>query len=110
VLNVQGTLNYPSVGQIIYKTGRTTGTTGARVARVCVDTLVSDPDGTYGALCSIEVATGSFIASGDSGSSVWTYNGVGPIITGIVSYGSSNTGGFSPWGGVVKELGAVTVR
>jgi hypothetical protein len=110
VLNVQGTLNYPSVGQTIYKTGRTTGLTRATVARVCVDTLVTDPDGTYGALCSMEVATGSFIAGGDSGSSVWTYNGVGPIITGIVSYGSSNTGGFSPWGGVVKEFGAVTVR
>jgi hypothetical protein len=110
VLNVQGTLNYPSVGQTIYKTGRTTGLTRATVARVCVDTLVSDPDGTYGALCSVEVATGSFIAGGDSGSSVWTYNGVGPIITGIVSYGSSNTGGFSPWGGVVREFGAVTVR
>ena len=110
VLNVQGTLNYPSVGQTIYKTGRTTGLTRATVARVCVDALVSDPDGTYGALCSVEVATGSFIAGGDSGSSVWTYNGVGPIITGIISYGSSNTGGFSPWGGVVKEFGAVTVR
>jgi hypothetical protein len=110
VLNVQGTLNYPSVGQTIYKTGRTTGLTRATVARVCVDTLVSDPDGTYGALCSVEVATGSFIAGGDSGSSVWTYNGVGPVITGIVSYGSSNTGGFSPWGGVVREFGTVTVR
>jgi hypothetical protein len=110
VLNVQGTLNYPSVGQTIYKTGRTTGLTRATVARVCVDTLVTDPDGTYGALCSVEVATGSFIAGGDSGSSVWTYNGVGPIITGIVSYGSSRTGGFSPWGGVVREFGTVTVR
>ncbi len=111
VLNVQGTLNYPSVGQTIYKTGRTTGLTRASVARVCVDTLVSEPDGnTYGALCSVEVASSSFIAGGDSGSSVWTYNGAGPIITGIVSYGSSTTGGFSPWGGVVKEFGAVTVR
>jgi hypothetical protein len=111
VLNVQGTLNYPSVGQTIYKTGRTTGTTRASVARVCVDALVSEPDGnTYGALCSVEVASSTFIAGGDSGSSVWTYNGTGPIITGIVSYGSSTTGGFSPWGGVVKEFGAVTVR
>jgi hypothetical protein len=111
VLNVQGTLNYPSVGQTIYKTGRTTGTTRANVARVCVDTLVSEPDGnTYGALCSVEVASSTFIAGGDSGSSVWTYNGTGPVITGIVSYGSSTTGGFSPWGGVVKEFGAVTVR
>lgn len=111
VLNVQGTLNYPSVGQTIYKTGRTTGTTRASVARVCVNTLVSEPDGnTYGALCSVEVASSSFIAGGDSGSSVWTYNGTGPIITGIVSYGSSTTGGFSPWGGVVKEFGTVTVR
>jgi hypothetical protein len=111
VLNVQGTLSYPSVGQTIYKTGRTTGTTRANVARVCVDTLVSEPDGnTYGALCSVEVASASFIAGGDSGSSVWTYNGTGPVITGIVSYGSSTTGGFSPWGGVVKEFGTVTVR
>jgi hypothetical protein len=111
VLNVQGTLNYPSVGQTIYKTGRTTGLTRASVARVCVDTLVSEPDGnTYGALCSVEVASSTFIAGGDSGSSVWTYNGTGPVITGIVSYGSSTTGGFSPWGGVVKEFGTVTVR
>ncbi len=111
VLNVQGTLSYPSVGQTIYKTGRTTGTTRASVARLCVDTLVSEPDGnTYGALCSVEVATGSFISGGDSGSSVWTYDGTGPVITGIISYGSSNTGGFSPWGGVVKEFGTVTVR
>ena len=115
VLNVPGTLNYPSVGQTIYKTGRTTGLTRATVARVCVDALVSEPAGntygnTYGALCSVEVATGRFTAGGDSGSSVWTYNGVGPIITGIISYGSANTGGFSPWGGVVKEFGTVTVR
>ena len=119
VLNVQGTLKYPSVGQTICKTGRTTGLARAAVARVCVDALVSEPDGntygntygnTNGALCSVEVATGRFIAGGDSGSSVWTYNGVGPIITGIISYGSANTGGFSPWGGVVKEFGTVTVR
>jgi hypothetical protein len=111
VLNVQGTLNYPSVGQTIYKTGRTTGLTRGTVARVCVNTLVSEPDGnTYGALCSVEVNSSTFIAGGDSGSSVWTYNGTGPVITGIVSYGSSTTGGFSPWGGVVKEFGTVTVR
>ncbi len=110
VVNVQGTLNYPTVGQTIFKTGRTTGTTSARVARVCVDTLVTDPKGTYGALCSVEVATSSFIAGGDSGSSVWVNNGAGPVITGIVSYGSSTTGGFSPWGGVVKEFGTVTVK
>jgi hypothetical protein len=111
VLNVQGTLNYPSVGQTIYKTGRTTGLTRGTVARVCVNTLVGEPDGsTYGALCSVEVNSSTFIAGGDSGSSVWTYNGVGPIITGIVSYGSPTTGGFSPWGGVVKEFGTVTVR
>jgi hypothetical protein len=110
VLNVQGTLNYPTVGQTVFKTGRTTGTTNARVARVCVDTLVTDPKGTYGALCSVEVATASFIAGGDSGSSVWVNNGAGPVITGIVSYGSTRTGGFSPWGGVVKEFGTVTVR
>jgi hypothetical protein len=73
--------------------------------------LVGDGAGNaYGALCSVEVDSTTFIAGGDSGSSVWTYNGTGAIITGIVSYGSSRTGGFSPWGGVTKELGALTIR
>ncbi len=108
---VRGTLNTPAVGQTVYKTGRTTGTRSGRVARVCVDALVGDGAGnTYGALCSVEINSSTFSAGGDSGSSIWVYDGTGAVITGILSYGSSSTTGFSPWGGVVSELGALTVQ
>jgi hypothetical protein len=108
---VTGTQSYPTVGQTVYKTGRTTGTRSGRVARVCVNALVGDGAGaTYGALCSVELNSSTFIQGGDSGSSVWLYDGTGAVITGIVSYGSSTTAGFSPWGGVTKELGALTIR
>jgi hypothetical protein len=108
---VRGSLAFPTVGQRIFKTGRTTGTRSSRVARVCVNTLVGDGAGaTYGALCSVEVDSRTFIAGGDSGSSVWLNDGTGAVITGIVSYGSPTVGGFSPWGGVTKELGALTIR
>lgn len=108
---VRGSQAYPTVGQTVYKTGRTTGTRSGRIARICVNALVGNGAGaTYGALCSAELNSTTFIQSGDSGSSVWVYDGVGAVITGIVSYGSSTTGGFSPWGGVTKELGALTIR
>jgi hypothetical protein len=108
---VQGSLAYPTVGQTVYKTGRTSGTRSGRVARVCVNALVGNGAGqTYGALCSVELDSTTFIQGGDSGSSVWVYDGTGAVVTGIVSYGSSTTGGFSPWGGVTKELGALTIR
>jgi hypothetical protein len=108
---VRGSQSYPTVGQTVYKTGRTTGTRSGRVARVCVNALVGNGAGqTYGALCSVELDSSTFIQGGDSGSSVWLYDGVGAVVTGIVSYGSSTVGGFSPWGGVTKELGALTIR
>ena len=108
---VRGSRAYPTVGQTVYKTGRTTGTRSDRIARICVNALVGNGAGaTYGALCSAELNSTTFIQGGDSGSSVWVYDGVGAVITGIVSYGSSTTGGFSPWGGVTRELGALTIR
>lgn len=108
---VRGSQAYPTVGQTVYKTGRTTGTRSDRIARICVNALVGNGAGaTYGALCSAELNSTTFIQGGDSGSSVWVYDGVGAVITGIVSYGSSTTGGFSPWGGVTRELGALTIR
>jgi hypothetical protein len=108
---VTGSQAYPTVGQLVYKTGRTTGTRSGRVARVCVNALVGDGAGaTYGALCSVELNSSTFIQGGDSGSSVWVYDGTGAVVTGIVSYGSTTTAGFSPWGGVTKELGALTIR
>jgi hypothetical protein len=71
---VRGSQAYPTVGQLVYKTGRTTGTRSGRVARVCVNTLVGDGAGaTYGALCSVELNSSTFIQGGDSGSSVWVY-------------------------------------
>jgi hypothetical protein len=109
-VGVAGVTNYPAVGTRVTKTGRTTGTRSGRVARVCVDTLVGAGYGTYGALCSVEVDRASFSAGGDSGSSIWINTASGASVTGILSYGNSTSTGFSPWGGVVKELGNLTVR
>lgn len=111
-LPVRGTLNYPSVGTTLYKTGRTTGTRGGRVGRTCVDALVGDGQGgpNYVAQCSTEINSSSFSAGGDSGSSIWRYDGTGAVISGILSYGSATRTGFSPWGGVLRDLGALTVR
>jgi hypothetical protein len=108
---VTGSLAYPTVGQRVYKTGRTTGLRTGFVARVCVNALVGNGAGaTYGALCSVEINSSTFSAGGDSGSSVWVYDGTGAVINGILSYGSSTTTGYSPWGGVTKELGTLTIR
>jgi hypothetical protein len=108
---VTGSVNFPAVGQRVYKTGRTTGTQTGRVARVCVNTLVSNgASGTYGALCSVEVDSSTFSDGGDSGSSIWQYDGTGAVINGILSYGNSTSTGYSAWGGVTKELGALTIR
>jgi hypothetical protein len=111
-LPVQGTVSYPAVGTQMYKTGRTTGTRGGRVSRTCVDALVGDGQGgpNYVAQCSTEINSSTFSAGGDSGSSIWSYNGTGAIIGGILSYGSTNRTGFSPWGGVLRDLGSLTVR
>jgi hypothetical protein len=110
-VGVAGVTNYPTVGTRVSKTGRTTGTRSGTVARVCVDTLVSaGAAGTYGALCSVEIDNPSFSAGGDSGSSIWINSASGVRITGILSYGNGTSTGFSPWGGVLKELGSVTVR
>jgi hypothetical protein len=109
---VRGTINQVSVGTLVYKTGRTTGLRSGRIARTCVDALVGDGQGgpNYVALCSTEINSSSFSAGGDSGSSIWAYDGTGALISGILSYGSSNRTGFSPWGGVTRDLGALTVR
>jgi hypothetical protein len=109
---VRGTINQVSVGQLVYKTGRTTGLRSGRIARTCVDALVGDGQGgpNYVAQCSTEINSSSFSAGGDSGSSIWVYDGVGALISGILSYGSTNRTGFSPWGGVVRDLGTLTVR
>lgn len=108
---VRGSLSYPTVGQTVSKTGRTTGTRSGRVARVCVNALVGDNSGgSYGALCSVEVNSSTFAAGGDSGSSIWLFDGTGAVINGILSYGNSTLVGYSPWGGVTKELGALTIR
>ncbi len=108
---VRGSQAYPTVGQKVYRTGCSTGTTSGRVARVCVNALVEGgtPIG-QGMLCSVEIDREGFSRGGDSGSSVWLYGGKGAVITGITSYGIGSLSGFSPWGGVTKELGALTIR
>jgi hypothetical protein len=109
-INVIGHSKYPAVGKQVSKTGRTTGTRSATIARVCQDTLVNAGYGTYGALCSIEVDNPSFSAGGDSGSAIWIDTGNGARVAGVLSYGNGFSTGFSPWGGVLKEIGKLKLN
>lgn len=110
-IDVVGTADYPSVGTVVHKTGRSTGTRAGRISRTCVDTLLSDGvEGQYLVQCSTEIDNPMFSAPGDSGAAIWNSVAGGAKVVGILSYGNGSTTGFSPWGSVVKELGALTVR
>lgn len=114
---VSGTVGSPALNAVVYKTGRTTGTTSGRVSRRCVDTLVSTGTGAtfygnYVARCSSEI-NGNFSAGGDSGSAIWLLQNNAAVIGGILSYGRGGTApstGFSRWAGVTNELGNIAVR
>jgi hypothetical protein len=110
-INVVGTTDYPAVGRVVHKTGRTTGTRAGRIARTCVDTLLSDGvEGNYLVQCATEVDNPMFSSPGDSGAAIWISVAGGAKVAGILSYGNGSTTGFSPWGSVVKDLGPLTVR
>jgi hypothetical protein len=110
-IDVVGTTDYPSVGRVVHKTGRSTGTRAGRIARTCVDTLLSDGvEGNYLVQCATEVDNPMFSSPGDSGAAIWISVSGGAKVAGILSYGNGSTTGFSPWGSVVKELGALTIR
>ncbi len=110
-LPVVGTLRYPSLNQNVAKTGRTTGTTSGRVTQTCVDAAVSQAAGqapSYGVLCS--TVTNVLVQGGDSGSALYVPENGGARVAGILSFGSSNGSGFSPWGQIRQDLGPLRVR
>jgi hypothetical protein len=111
-LPVIGTLDFASLNQRVAKTGRTTGTTSGRVTQTCVDVGVSEQSGqppSYGVLCA--TVTNVPVQGGDSGSALYVPANGGARVTGILSFGSSDgTSGFSPWGMIRQDLGALTVR
>jgi hypothetical protein len=114
LLNVVGTQDAVAVGNTVWKSGRTTGTTSSSVVATCVDARIEG--GTfneYGVLCTTVAANGnlSFGAPGDSGGPVFTRSGNDATVAGFVSYGNSQFLGFTPWGQVKKDLGSnIAVR
>jgi Trypsin len=113
LLNVVGTRDSVAVGDTVWKSGRTTGTTSSSVQATCVDARVSSSLKEYGVLCTTVAANNnlSFGAPGDSGGPVFTRSGNNATLTGFVSYGNSEILGYTPWGQVKKDLGTnITVR
>ena len=95
----------PVVGQVVRKTGRTTGTTEGAVTRTDVNTAVSGTR--FLQLKQTWVAAG--VGSGDSGSPVYTAGGT---LLGIL-WGGSTTGStyvFSPIAQVQQEVGPFQTR
>ena len=107
-ITAQNTSANPApVGTVVNKVGRTTGWTQGTVTRTCVHTGVQGSQVMQ--LCQTFVSNNSAIIvnGGDSGSSVWTSNGNGVTLVGLLWGGSSDnkTFIFSPLAQVQQELG-----
>jgi hypothetical protein len=104
------TKNFP-IGLVVNKVGRTTGWTRGEVTRTCVNTSVSGS--TVYLFCQTFVSDpggATVVGGGDSGSGVWTTNGSGVTLVGLLWGGSSDnkTFVFSPLASIQQELGSVT--
>lgn len=97
------------MGETVFKTGRTTGTTSATVDATCVD---YNSGGTR-QLCHSRVNSGSFGNSGDSGSPVLSHtyysHGRSARVAGIFVAGNSSVGFISNIDGIQAELGILDV-
>ncbi|MCP3162300.1 S1 family peptidase [Myxococcus qinghaiensis] len=106
--DVTGKVLYPSQGQVVFKTGRTTGTTNGTIEWACATVNSGGTPQTY--YCNyIATSPTQNGAGGDSGSPVYFLTGNGVTLTGLMwGAGSSPWNfGFSPLGGVQAELGVV---
>ncbi|MFY1827311.1 hypothetical protein ACN47A_15425 [Myxococcus fulvus] len=105
---VTGKVLYPSQGQTVFKTGRTSGTTSGTIQWACATVNGGGvPDTFY---CNYIATSGTQNgAGGDSGSPVYVFTGNGVALTGIMWGAGSNPWnfGFAPLGGVEFELGIV---
>jgi hypothetical protein len=107
-LEVPGKVLYPSQGQVVYKTGRTTGTTSGTIQWACA--TVNSGGGAHTYFCNyIATSAAQNGAGGDSGSPVYFLSGNNATLTGIVWGAGSNPWhfAFSPLGGVQNDLGIV---
>lgn len=94
-------------GTVVGKVGRTTGWTQGAITNTCVNTGVSGTRIVQ--LCQTFVSAG--VAGGDSGSDVFQItSGTEVKLAGILWGGSGSSFVFSPFGNVVKELGALTTH
>ena len=100
-LNITSVQNYPYMGQLVDKIGRTSGWTYGPVRRTCVTTSVG---GWKRLLCQYYAFYNSI--PGDSGSPVFVYYGSNVALTGI-NWGhspSERLAVFSPAGGIRNDL------
>jgi hypothetical protein len=100
-MNVSGVQNYPFMGQLVDKVGRTSGWTYGPVRRTCVTTSVG---GWKRLLCQYFAYYTSI--PGDSGSPVFLYYGSNVVLAGI-NWGyspSERLAVFSPAGGIRNDL------
>ena len=94
------------VGTVVNKVGRTTGWTSGPITNTCVNTGVQGTR--FVQLCQTFVSAG--VAGGDSGSDVFQGTGTSVKLVGILWGGAGSSFVFSPFGNVVRELGALVTH
>ncbi|HEX5746971.1 MAG TPA: hypothetical protein VFZ09_12065 [Archangium sp.] len=105
-LEVPAKVDYPAQGQFVYKTGRTTGTTGGTINFACATVNAGGAVHTY--YCNY-IASNSYqvAAGGDSGSPVYIRSGNNATLVGLMWGAGPTDFAFSPVGGVRADLGIV---
>ncbi|NMO17156.1 hypothetical protein HPC49_16210 [Pyxidicoccus fallax] len=107
-LDVTSKVLYPSQGQTVLKTGRSTGTTSGTIQWACATVNSGGTPHTY--YCNyIATSATQNGAGGDSGSPVYFQSGNTVSLTGILWGSGSNPWNFAfaPLGAVQSELGVV---
>jgi hypothetical protein len=107
-LEIPGKVLYPSQGQTVYKTGRTSGTTSGTIEWACATVNSGTTPHTY--FCNYMATSPTQNgAGGDSGSPVYFLSGNTATLTGIMWGAGSNPWlfAFAPLGAVEAELGIV---
>ena len=94
------------VGTVVNKVGRTTGWTAGAITNTCVNTGVQGTR--FVQLCQTFVSAG--VAGGDSGSDVFQITGSTVKLAGILWGGAGSSFVYSPFGNVVRELGALVTH
>ncbi|MDC0713280.1 hypothetical protein POL68_32760 [Stigmatella sp. ncwal1] len=105
-LEVPSKVLYPSQGQVVYKTGRTSGTTSGTIQWACATVNSGGTPHTY--FCNyIATSPQQNGAPGDSGSPVYFLSGNSAQLTGLMwGAGSSPWNfAFAPLGSIQNELG-----